>query len=156
MTLKFCRLKSKLYLQVRQCKHRRSTSRPCLYNWIIPAAPSFICSASVTFCVLIWTKKATVCVWIKRTDKKQTHTLAHTHTHSHTFRRRCSYPIKPVISHLTSQKDNTMLLCEGTIDEANDNIPPRSLPPNMSRQIFFSLPSLSLSHFSDSSNISSR
>lgn len=61
---------------------------------------------------------------LKEQMRKHTHlTLA--------IRHRCSYPIKHVISHLTSKKDNSMLLCRETIDEANNNIPPCFLPRNM-------------------------
>ena len=76
------------------------------------------------------------CVCVKRTNKK----WADTHLPTLTSGRRCSYPTKHIISHLISQKDNSMLLCKETIDEANNNIPPCFLPHNMSLcQTVFSL-----------------
>lgn len=88
----------------------------------------------------------------KRKDRTHTHTRPHTLTYS--SRRRCSYPIKHVISHLTSQIDNAMLLCKETIDDANNNMPPRFLPHNVSScQMLLGFLFFPLSHFDLSCNI---
>ena len=122
-------------------QRHRWTSAAWTQCWMMVSGSDFRFFTSVTMCALVLTWKSND-VSGKWTNKRNTHT----HLPTLASKCRCSYPTKHVISHLISQKDNSMLLCKETIDEANNNIPPCFLPHNISLwQTFLSL-SLSLPH----------